>query len=165
MQHDLTYIVEFILNAFRHIWPYLLFSIPLAVTVNMSNAKQYIRKAFGRNALVSIVLATLVGAFSPFCSCSVIPLIASLLIAGVPLGPVMAFWIASPTMDPEIFLLSVGVLGWDLAVARVVATLILSLTAGYTAHTLEQRHFFVNGILREQKRTVNWSWRRLGSTA
>ena len=92
--HDLTYIVEFILDNFLHIWPYLLFSIPLAVTVRVTNAKQYIRKAFGRSALVSILLATFVGAFSPFCSCSVIPLIASLLIAGVPLGPVMSFWIA-----------------------------------------------------------------------
>jgi hypothetical protein len=33
-------------------------------------------------------------------------------LSGVPLAPIMSSWIASPTMDPEIFTLSVGILGW-----------------------------------------------------
>jgi uncharacterized membrane protein YraQ (UPF0718 family) len=80
----------------------------------------------------------LVGAFSPFCSCTVIPIIAGLVASGVPLAPVMAFWIASPTMDPEIFALSVGILGWPLALARLGATLALSLGAGYMTLALGQ---------------------------
>jgi uncharacterized protein len=54
----------------------------------------------------------------------------------VPLAPVMAFWVASPTMDPEIFALSVGFLGWDLAAMRLISTLLLSLGAGYLTLTL-----------------------------
>jgi uncharacterized protein len=161
MIDQLAQIITFIIEAFIHLAPYLLLSIPLAVLVRVSNASQYIQKAFHAKPLLAIILATLVGAFSPFCACTVVPLIASLLIAGVPLGPVMAFWIASPTMDPEIFLLSVGILGYELAVVRVIATLILSMTAGYSAHFLEQRHFFSDGILRKQKRKANWSWKRL----
>lgn len=161
MIDQFTQIITFIIEAFINLAPYLLLSIPLAVLVRVSNASQYIQKAFYARPLLAIVLATLVGAFSPFCACTIVPLIASLLIAGVPLGPVMAFWIASPTMDPEIFLLSVGVLGYELAVVRVIATLILSLTAGYSAHLLEQRHFFADGILRKQKRKTDWSWKRL----
>jgi uncharacterized membrane protein YraQ (UPF0718 family) len=72
-----------------------------------------------------------VGAFSPFCSCTVVPIIAGLLMSGVPLAPIMSFWIASPSMDPEIFTFSVGLIGWNLAIARLVATLLLSLAAGY----------------------------------
>ena len=34
-------------------------------------------------------------------------------------------------MDPEIFALTVGILGWPIAVVRLVATLLLSLGAGY----------------------------------
>jgi uncharacterized membrane protein YraQ (UPF0718 family) len=86
----------------------------------------------------------------------VVPIITSLLISGVPLGPVMAFWIASPAMDPEVFVLSIGVVGFDLAVARLVATLVLSLSGGFIAHGLEQRGFFADGILREQRRTLPW---------
>jgi uncharacterized membrane protein YraQ (UPF0718 family) len=158
---DVNQIVTFVLDNFLKMWPYLLLSIPLAVLVRVTNASQYIRRAFTSRPLVSLVLATLVGAFSPFCSCGVIPIITSLLIAGVPLGPVMAFWIASPTMDPEIFLLSVGTLGIDLASVRMVATLLVSFGAGLITHMLEQRGFFKDGILREQKQSVDWSFKRL----
>ena len=154
-------ISTFIIEAFLHMWPYLLLSIPLAVAVRVSDASKHIRKAFVGHPIKAIILATIVGAFSPFCSCGVIPIIASLLIAGVPLGPVMSFWIASPTMDPEIFFLSVGLLGTQLAVARVVATLILSVTAGYITHRLDQRQFFKAGILREQERKTDWSLKRV----
>ena len=161
MFSDLNQIAHFVLEAFLHTWPYLVLSIPLAVAVRMSDASHYIRRAFVGHPLKAILLATVIGAFSPFCSCGVIPIITSLLIAGVPLGPVMAFWIASPSMDPEIFLLSVGMIGHELAVARVVATLILSLSAGYIAHQLEQRRYFASGILREQRRNTQWSWRNV----
>jgi hypothetical protein len=60
-----------------------------------------------------------------------VPVVAGLLLSGVPLAPIMAFWIASPTMDPEIFALSVGVLGWPMALTRLAATLVLSLAAGF----------------------------------
>ena len=99
----LTYMLEitqFIIEAFMHIWPYLLITIPLAVAIRLSGASNYIKYAFDAQPLVAIVLATAVGAFSPFCSCGVIPVIATLLISGVPLAPIMSFWLASPLMDP-----------------------------------------------------------------
>jgi len=37
-----------------------------------------------------IVMAALLGALSPFCSCGVIPVVTSLFVAGVPIAPVMA---------------------------------------------------------------------------
>ena len=146
-------ISQFIIEAFLHIWPYLLITIPLAVAVQMSGASKYIKRAFEARPLTAILLATLVGAFSPFCSCGVIPVIASLLISGVPLAPVMSFWVASPSMDPEIFFLSVGLVGWELAVWRVAATLALSLAAGFITHMLMQNGWLGNEILRTRKVT------------
>lgn len=150
-----------VIESFLNLWPYLLLSIPLAVAVRMSDTSRVIQHIFTTKPVVAILLATLVGAFSPFCACTVVPIITTFLIAGVPLGPVMAFWIASPTMDPEIFLLSVGLLGPELALVRVGATLLLSLSAGYTAHWLEVRQVFKSGILRDQKHKTNRSWKYL----
>ena len=127
-------IVSYIWESFVHIWPYLLVTIPVAVAVQMSGASRYITRAFMARPMAAIFLATIVGAFSPLCSCGVIPVIAALLIGGVPLAPVMSFWLASPSMDPEIFFLSVGTLGWELAVWRLLATLILSLGGGLLTH-------------------------------
>lgn len=149
MIEQFTHIIRFMLDSFLHLWPYLLITIPLAVAVNLSGASRYINRAFGARPLVAIVLATAVGAFSPFCSCGVIPLVASLLIGGVPLAPVMAFWIASPSMDPEIFFLSAGVIGWELAVWRLAGTLALSLSAGFLTHYVVQKGWLGSQILRD----------------
>jgi uncharacterized membrane protein YraQ (UPF0718 family) len=146
-------IAQFIAEAFLHIWPYVVVTIPLAVAVQMSGASRYIKRAFEARPLTAIALATVLGAFSPFCSCGVIPVIASLLISGVPLAPVMSFWIASPSMDPEIFFLSVGMIGWELAVWRLAATLALSLGAGVITHLLMQNGWLGQQILRTRKVT------------
>jgi uncharacterized membrane protein YraQ (UPF0718 family) len=158
---QLTFVGQFIWENFLHIWPYLLITIPLAVAVNLSGASKYISRAFQASPMVAIVLATAVGAFSPFCSCGVIPVVASLLIGGVPLAPVMAFWIASPSMDPEIFFLSVSVLGWELALWRLVGTLVLSLSAGLLTHFLMQQGWLGADILRRKRQTSVRSSRQL----
>ena len=50
-------IIEFIINSFAHIWPYLLVSIPLAVGVKMSGASRHIKRAFEGRPAVAILLA------------------------------------------------------------------------------------------------------------
>ena len=129
--NDILEISNFVATAVWHTSPYFLISIALSVLVRTLKLDGLIRRAFAARVGTAILLATLVGAFSPFCSCTVIPIIAGLLASGIPLAPIMAFWIASPTMDPEIFALSVGILGWPLALARLGATLALSIGAGY----------------------------------
>jgi uncharacterized membrane protein YraQ (UPF0718 family) len=129
--NEILEILEFVGSAVWHVWPMFLISIMLSVLVRALKLDGIIRRAFSANIGKAIVLATLVGAFSPFCSCTVVPVIAGLLLSGVPLAPIMSFWIASPTMDPEIFTLSVGILGWPLALARLGGTLAISLAAGY----------------------------------
>ncbi len=148
MTTEIVKIIDFMVNAFVHIWPYLLITIPLAVAVNMSGASKHIKRAFDAGPITAILLATIVGAFSPFCSCGVIPVIAALLIGGVPLAPVMAFWIASPSMDPEIFFLSVGTIGWDLAVWRLAGTLVLSLSAGFITYFLVKAGWISTNVLK-----------------
>ncbi|MBW2653899.1 MAG: permease [Deltaproteobacteria bacterium] len=143
-------IADFMVKAFIHIWPYLVITIPIAVAVNMSGASKHINRAFDAGPIAAILLATLVGAFSPFCSCGVIPVIAALLIGGVPLPPVMAFWIASPSMDPEIFFLSVGTIGWDLAIWRLAGTLVMSLSAGFITQALMQTGWISPDILKRK---------------
>ncbi|MCP3924612.1 MAG: hypothetical protein GY714_18715 [Desulfobacterales bacterium] len=148
MMDEILKIANFMIDAFFHIWPYLVITIPIAVAVNMSGASKYIKRAFDAGPFTAIFLATLVGAFSPFCSCGVIPVVAALLIGGVPLAPVMAFWIASPSMDPEIFFLSVGTIGLDLAVWRLAGTLVLSLSAGFITHFLVKKGWIGKDILK-----------------
>jgi hypothetical protein len=140
---------NFVVESLLKIWPYLLITIPVAVAVQLSGASKFIRRALTARPMLAIVLATAVGAFSPFCSCTVIPVVAALLISGVPLAPVMSFWIASPSMDPETFFLSVATIGWNMAVWRLAATLVLSLAAGTITHFAVNRNWLGEYILRD----------------
>lgn len=122
--------------------PWFFLSIALGVTVRALRLADGMRAAFVRRPVPAILLAVAIGAFAPFCSCTVVPVVAGLLTAGVPLAPVMSFWVASPTMDPEIFTFSVSLLGWELATVRLVATLLLSTGAGLGIHLLNRQGRF-----------------------
>ena len=135
-------------RSFLHLLPYLALSIPLAVMLKRTGAADRIRKGLGANAYLAVLMATLVGALSPFCSCGVIPIITALLLGGVPLAPVMSFWLASPSMDPEIFVLSVGSIGWELAIWRLAATFVMSLGGGLAVLWLEKRGWIGRDFLR-----------------
>lgn len=95
-----------------------------------------------------IVIATLVAALSPFCSCGVIPLIAALLSAGVPIAPVMSFWIASPLMSPEAFILTSSVISLDFALMRLVAAVAMGLFAGIVTF-MAGRFYFLRSPLKQ----------------
>jgi hypothetical protein len=142
-------IPAFILESFIHIWPYLLITIPIAVAIQLSGAAKFNNKILHKKPFLSIIIATAIGAISPFCSCGVIPVIASLLIGGIPLAPVMSFWIASPSMDPEIFFLSVAAIGWRLSMWRLTATFVISFSSGLAIHYAQKRGFIGTEVLRE----------------
>jgi uncharacterized protein len=140
--------VAFTLDSLWGIAPYLVASIALAAGAKAAGADGLIAKAFTGRPYVMIFLAAGFGALSPFCSCGVIPLIAALLAMGVPLGPVMAFWLASPVIDPSMFVLTAGMLGLQFAVAKTIAAIAIGLAGGFAIHALTARGY-IGAPLRE----------------
>src|SRR5699024_726375 len=59
------------------------------------------------------------GALTPFCSCSTIPIIEGLLSSKAPFGPSMSFLTASPLLNPLIVILLWTLLGWKLTLYYV----------------------------------------------
>ena len=91
---------------------------------------------FTTRPVTANVTASLFVALSPFCLCGVVPLAASLLVAGVPIAPVLAFWIASPIMDPEMFMLTAAGLGLEFAVMKTIAAFGMGMFASFLALAL-----------------------------
>ncbi|MDP3340525.1 permease [Frigidibacter sp.] len=118
--------------------PFLVLSITIAAWAGATGADNLIAKAFTGAPLLMIGLGALAGGISPFCSCGVIPLIAALLAMGVPLSAVMAFWLASPIMDPSMFVLTAGVLDLEFAVAKTLAAIGLGLFGGLVVLALSR---------------------------
>lgn len=69
------------------------------------------KKRFGLGHLV----ASMLGAISPFCSCSSIPLFIGFMKARMPLGISFAFLTTSPLVNEVVFVMMGGLFGWKLA--------------------------------------------------
>ena len=107
--------------------PFILFAVALIAGLEATGAASVLSKAFEGREVRMIFLAALFGGLAPFCSCEVIPFIAALLAVGTPLSAVMAFWLASPLMDPAMFSITAGELGFDFALAKTVAAVSLGM--------------------------------------
>ena len=73
-------------------------------------------------------------------------MIAALLAIGVPLSGVMAFWLASPVIDPSMFVLTSGLLGLEFAVAKTMAAIGLGLFGGYITYLLATTGYLSNPL-------------------
>ena len=93
-------VIQFSIRALLGTLPFIAFAVFAIAYLKATGAENLIAKAFEGNPARMIVMAAVLGGLSPFCSCEVIPFIAALLAFGAPLGAVMAFWLASPLMDP-----------------------------------------------------------------
>lgn len=140
--------LAFTAQALLGVAPWLALSVSIAAYAAASGADHLIAKAFQGRLAGMVVLAAIFGALSPFCSCGVIPLIAALLAMGVPLAPVMAFWLASPLMDPAMFALTTGALGLDFALAKTAAAIGIGLLGGFATAAIA-RTGALDGALRE----------------
>jgi hypothetical protein len=123
-------------DSFGSTLPFLLIAVAFAAYSKATGADALIARAFTGREVQMVMVAALFGALSPFCSCGVIPIIAALLTMGVPLSAVMAFWLASPLMDPTMFAMTTGILGWEFAVAKTVAAAGIGMGGGYVTMAL-----------------------------
>ncbi|MEL7100587.1 MAG: permease [Pseudomonadota bacterium] len=137
---------QFTWNALLGTAPFILFAVFAVAYLKATGAENLLAKAFEGNPARMIVLAALLGGLSPFCSCEVIPFIAALLAVGAPLGAVMAFWLASPLMDPAMFFITSGAIGFEFALAKTVAAVGLGMLGGFGTQMLAGSPVFADPL-------------------
>jgi len=76
------------------------------------------------------VLAAALGIFTPFCTCSAIPLFLGFVEAGVPLGVTFTFLVASPMINEVALIMLLGMFGWKVAVLYIASGMIIAIVAG-----------------------------------
>ena len=138
--------LTFSIEALAGTAPFIAFAVLAIAYLKASGAENVIAKAFVGNETRMIVFAALLGGLSPFCSCEVIPFIAALLAAGTPLSAVMAFWLASPLMDPAMFSITSGTLGFEFALAKTVAAVGLGMFGGFATMTFASSAVFADPL-------------------
>lgn len=134
------------LDSLRGTGIFIAIAVGMIATLRATGAEAIVGKAFQGRESRMIVLAALVGGLAPFCSCEVIPFIAALLAMGTPLSAVMAFWLASPIMDPAMFVITSGALGVDFAVGKTLAAVGFGLFGGFGVMALSRTAIFADPL-------------------
>ena len=67
----------------------------------------------------------------PICSCGVVPVYRGLVTGGVPAAAALAFLVATPELGVDSMMLSVPLLGWPVAVARVASAAAVAFLVGW----------------------------------
>lgn len=100
-----------------------------------------IESLLSSNRRSSYFLAAGLGAITPFCSCSTIPMLKGLIRARAGFGPMMVFLFSSPLLNPIIVVLLFATFGATLTLIYVTAALAVSLGAGWLLQVLKFDRF------------------------
>ncbi len=110
----------------------------LRAMLSPEKVRDYVR---GKPRWMARSTAVGLGAVTPFCSCSSVPLFIGFVEAGIPLGVTFSFLIASPMINEVAVVILIGILGWELTLMYVAA----GLTVAY-----------VGGVIMEHFRPERW---------
>lgn len=81
-------------------------------------------------------IASISGTILAVCSCTVLPLFAGIYTRGAGLGPATAFLYAGPAINVLAIILTAGVLGAELGIARAVGAVVFSVIIGLLMHLI-----------------------------
>ena len=98
-----------------------------------------VRRRMGYGGFTANMTAATAGAVIPICSCGIVPVLAGMVEAGIPLGPTMAFLIAAPMLNVPAVFITAGVLGWRMALGRILGTFFIALLVGEVLSRWQRR--------------------------
>jgi len=124
-----------------------------------------LRRWLSKTGWLGNFLGAALGAVTPFCSCSTIPMTVGLLRAKVPFGATMSFVLASPLLNPIILAMFLALLGWKACVAYGVVTFIMAMACGAVLQVLglakDVKNVRISGGHQEQEKLPTFG-RKLG---
>jgi uncharacterized protein len=170
---------EFILNllvqsangvwlTFLHNWPFLLFSILIAVLLKLYVNADCLSAFLTRYGKASVLASTAAAVATPFCSCGTTAVILGMLASRLPWAPIVAFMVASPLTSPEELVYSAGLFGWPFAWAFFISSILLGLAGGLVASILDNRGWLAGQARftdQEPAKSSRWAARQVVSEA
>ena len=93
------------------------------------------------NEILGNITAAALGIFTPFCTCSAIPLFIGMIEAGVPLGVTMSFLVSSPTINEIALVLLWGLFGAKVALTYVASGMIVAIVSGFIIGRLKMEKY------------------------
>ena len=95
--------------------------------VSAERVRNYVQ---GKSKFMARVLAIVLGALTPFCSCSSVPLFIGFVEAGIPLGVTFSFLIASPMINEIAVVMLLGIVGFKITLLYILAGFLVAFFGG-----------------------------------
>mgnify|MGYP001434594115 CR=1 FL=1 len=138
----------FLFNFINEIWsflnqisPYLIFGFLIAGILSVFISQNFIENHLGENSgLLSVFKAGVLGIPLPLCSCSVIPVSASLKKHGASKGAISSFLLSTPQTGVDSIMVTYGLLGPIVALIRPFMALITGLIGGSLVHIFDNQY-------------------------
>ena len=104
----------------------------ISVFVSQGSVMKYLGPSASK--IVAYPVSAVSGSILAVCSCTVLPLFASIHKRGAGLGPATAFLYSGPAINVLAIILTARVLGFELGVARAVGAVVFSVVVGLFMH-------------------------------
>ena len=115
------------------LWFYLVMGILVSTLIKEFVSKRQMASFFDkRRNSTTILIASVLGAVSPVGSYIIIPMSAALFRIGVPISVLIALIVSTPLINPNLFVLTAGAFGIEMALLRLLSSILLGCLAGYT---------------------------------
>ena len=124
---------------FQLLAPFMLIGLLLAGMIHVFIPRNVIQRLMGGKGLLSVITSAAIGIPLPICSCAVVPVSIELRRKGASKPSIMSFLITTPESGIDSIMITWGLLGPFMAIARPIASFFSALLAG----------FFAVGLLRD----------------
>lgn len=108
--------------------PAFLVAGAIAVLLGQGTVLRYLGAS--ANRIVAYTVASAAGTILAVCSCTVLPLFASIHKRGAGLGPATAFLYSGPAINILAIVLTARVLGWEIGLARALGAIVFAFVIG-----------------------------------
>lgn len=139
---DLLFNKHGIISELKDVLPYFLVGVLLAGYLRTFKVAVKLQATLRKYGIASVFLASFIGIITPLCACGTLTTAISLLMAGIPLAPVMSLMVTSPLLSPSTYLITLNDLGPEWTVIRTISAYAMGIFAGLVAHYMSKRAGF-----------------------
>ena len=118
------------LEMLRSFLPYFIAGIFLGELIKFASWTKIIYKWVSNSPVKAVIAASVIGILSPLCTYGTIPIVIELYKSRIRVAPLIAFCAASSLMNPQLFVMTAGGVGLEIAIVRTAAVIVFSFAAG-----------------------------------
>ncbi len=146
----------------KHVLTCLVPAFFIAGAISVFVKKDAILRLLGptANKFIAYSIGSVSGGILAVCSCTILPLFAGIYKRGAGIGPAVAFLFTGPAINVTAIFLTGSALGWDFALARLLAAMIIAIIAGLIMAIIFHEHDETNkenGFLTTSEETKSYA--------